>query len=223
MKEIKEVKILDHKICNQFENPFFVHHKYRLQNLYKDNTLSREYNIEFFDRKGYDCVAVIPFFIKDGKIFVGILKAFRPTIYFRKDYALPLKDSRVYTYVYESVAGSLEKGDFGYDKVLDRVVKELEEEAGFVVHKEKVFSLGGSFFPSHGQSTEKIHLFAADISDAKKVEAKGDGSVNEELNRILFFEIEELTDMCFKGVVEDPKVEIGIGRLKRCLLTEKGM
>ncbi len=221
MKEIKKIKVVEHKICTQFENPFFIHHKYKLVNVYTDNSESREYNIEFFDRKGFDCVAVIPYFIKDGKVFVGILKAFRPPLYFRKDYSLPLKDERVYTFVYESVAGSLEKKDKGIEGVIERVVEELKEEAGFVVKPEKVFSLGGSFFPSHGQSTEKIHLFAADISNAKKIEAKGDGSVNEELNKIVFFEINELSDLCFKGVVEDPKIEIGIERLKRCLLTEK--
>ena len=223
MKEVKEIKVLAHKICNQFENPFFIHHKYTLQNVYTDNTVSREYRIEFFDRKGYDCVAVIPYYFENGKVFVGILRAFRPTIYFRKDYPLPLKDKRVYTYVYEAVAGSLEKDDKGIEGVLNRVVEELEEEAGFIVDKKNVFSLGGSFFPSHGQSTEKIHLFAVDVSNANKVEAKGDGSVNEELNKIEFFEINELQDMCFKGIVEDPKIEIGIGRLKRCLLTEKGI
>ena len=222
MKEIKELKVLEHKICTQFENPFFVHHKYTLRNVYKDNSLSREYNIEFFDRRGYDCVAIIPYYIENSAVFVGILKAFRPTIYFRKDYDLPLKDKRVYTYVYECVAGSLETRDKGEEGVLNRVVEELREEAGFIVEKEEIFSLGGSFFPSHGQSTEKIHLFAVDVSRAEKVEAEGDGSVNEELNTLCFFELNELLDMCFKGVVEDPKIEIGVGRLK-CLLTEKGM
>ncbi len=221
MKEIKKIKVVEHRICTQFENPFFVHHKYKLVNIYTDNSESREYNIEFFNRKGFDCVAVIPYFIKDSKVFVGILKAFRPPLYFRKDYNLPYKDSRVYNYVYEAVAGSLETEDKGYDGLLNRVVSELEEETGFIVERQNIFSLGGSFFPSHGQSTEKIHLFAADISNAKTIEAKGDGSVNEELNKIVFFEINELSDMCFKGVVEDPKIEIGIERLKRCLLIEK--
>ncbi len=223
MKKVKDVKVLNHKICQQFKDPFFIHHKYNLQNVYVDNTVSREYKIEFFDRKGYDCVAVIPYYVEDAKIFVGILKAFRPTIYFRKDYSLPIKDERVYSFVYESVAGSLEKNDKGVDGLKHRVIEELKEEAGFVVDKKDVFSLGGSFFPSHGQSTEKIHIFAVDISNAKKVEAKGDGSVNEELNQILFFELGELENMCFKGIIEDPKIEIGIGRLRRCLLTEKGM
>ncbi|GEM_PF-1522257 len=222
MKEIKSLKVLQHRICREFENPFFVHHKYTLCNIYTDNTVSREYNIEFFDRKGYDCVAVIPYYVEDSNVYVGILKAFRPTIYFRKDYDLPLKDKRIYTYVYESVAGSLEKSDKGKDGVLNRVVEELKEEAGFIVEKEEIFSLGGSFFPSHGQSTEKIYLFAVDVSDARKVEAKGDGSVNEELNTLCFFELNKLLDMCFQGIVEDPKIEIGVGRLK-CLLTEKGM
>ncbi|BBB32900.1 ADP-ribose pyrophosphatase [Thermotomaculum hydrothermale] len=223
MKEIKELKVLNHKICSQFENPFFVHHKYRLQNVYEDNSVSREYNIEFFDRKGYDCVAVIPFYRENENVYVGILKAFRPTIYFRKNYPLPLKDNRIYTFVYESVAGSLEEHDRGLEGVLNRAIEELKEEAGFIVSKDDVFSLGGSFFPSHGQSTEKIHLFAADISNAKKVEAMGDGSVNEELNQLVFFELYEIKDLCFKGIIEDPKIEIGVGRLERCLLTEKGM
>ncbi len=222
MKEVKTLKVVSHKICEDFENPFFVYHRYKLQNIYADNSVSREYTIEFFDRRGFDCVAVIPYYIKEKKIFIGVLKAFRPTIYFRKDYPLALKDERVYTYVYEAVAGSLEKGDKGMDGVLNRVVEELKEEAGFIVKRDDVFSLGGSFFPSHGQSTEKIHLFAVDVSSAQKVEAVGDGSVNEELNELHFFELDEVLSMCKKGIVEDPKIEIGAGRLK-CLLIEKGM
>ncbi len=223
MKEIKDLRILNHKVCKSFENPFFTHHKYSLKNVYTDGSQSREYSIEFFDRKGFDCVAVIPFYRKDGTVYVGFLKAFRPSIYFRKDYPLPLKDERVYRFVYESVAGSLEEGDKGMDKVIKRVVEELKEEAGFVVNENEIFSLGGSFFPSHGQSTEKIHLFAVNVENALKINATGDGSVNEELNRVIFKPLDTVLEMCFKGEIEDPKIEIGVNRLKSWFLTDRDM
>ncbi len=219
---VKGIKVVKHSVCNQFENHFFTYHRYVLQNIYEDGSISRRYSVEFFDRKGYDCVAVIPYYIENTVAFIGILKAFRPAIYFRKGYPLPLKDGRVYDYVYECVAGSLESEDRGISGLKNRVVKELKEEAGFLVQKESVFSLGGSFFPSHGQSTEKIHLFAVDISNSHRVKASGDGSVNEDLNTVCFFEINKVLKMCKEGIIEDPKIEIGAGRLK-CHLIEKGM
>jgi len=212
MKIISYVKVVEHKKCTSFDNPFFVHHRYVLQNVYDSGEVSKPYVNEFFDRKGLDCVAVIPYKIERQIVYVGILSAFRPPVYLRKDYSLYVEES-VYKKIYECVAGSLEQEDKGLEGLVLRAKAELLEEAGFDVSVSNFKKLGGSFFPSHGQSTEKIHMFSVDVSSYDRGVAIGDGSVNEQLNDFIFFEINLLRDMCFKGEVEDPKVEIGITRL----------
>ncbi|NOY23702.1 MAG: hypothetical protein GXO70_09380 [Acidobacteria bacterium] len=210
--KIKKVHILDHHTCRIWEKGFFTHHAYLLQNEYLDGSLSRPYRNEFFDRKGLDCVAIFPYRKISGHLEIGILRAFRPAVYFRSQKKLPMPE-KTYTWIYESVAGSLEPGDTGEKGIRKRASLELAEEAGFRVNDKDLISLGGSFFPSHGQSTEKIHLFAVDVSQAEIVDAIGDGSVNESLNVIEFHEINEILSMCRDGQIEDPKVEIGASRL----------
>jgi len=212
MKKLAFVNILEHQQCNTFENPFFTHHRYVLQNVYEDKTISKPYTNEFFDRKGIDCVAVIPYKFENNKVYVGILSAFRPPVYLRKNYKLYVKE-KTYTEIFECVAGSLEKEDIGFSGLLKRAKAELFEEAGYNVPTDKIKQLGGSFFPSHGQSTEKIHMFCVNVTGLSRTEPKGDGSVNEQLNKLHYFEINTLIQMCFKGEVEDPKIEIGANRL----------
>ncbi len=214
--KIKKVHVLDHHTCRIWENGFFTHHAYLLQNEYEDDSLSLPYRNEFFDRKGLDCVAILPYRKVGENLEIGILRAFRPAVYFRSLKKLPIPE-KTYTWIYESVAGSLEPGDTGEKGIRKRASLELAEEAGFSVNVKDLISLGGSFFPSHGQSTEKIHLFAVDVSRAEIVDATGDGSVNESLNIIEFHEINEILSMCRDGQIEDPKVEIGANRLNNVL------
>ena len=211
-----KVHTLDHSTCRIWENGFFTHHAYLLQNEYDDGSLSIPYRNEFFDRSGLDCVAILPYRKMGNRLKIGILQAFRPALYFRSQKELPLPE-REYKWIYESVAGSLETGDSGETGIRVRAAEELAEEAGFRVASDALLSLGGGFFPSHGQSTEKIHLFAADISEAEIVDACGDGSVNEGLNAVKFFEVNEILSMCRDGQIEDPKIEIGANRLKNVL------
>lgn len=213
MKKIDSVEIIKHKTCNCIENPFFTHHKYLLKNHYKSGEISKEYSMEYFDRLGIDCVAVIPYKVEFKKINIGILSAFRPPVYMRKNYKLYERE-KSYTNIYECVAGSLEPSDYNNLGLEKRAKEELLEEAGFDVDLSEIKRLGKGFFPSHGQSTEKIHMFYVNITGLQQKIPKGDGSVNEELNKLHFFEINEIKEMCFKGIIEDPKIEIGVYRLE---------
>jgi len=215
--KIKEVRVLDHHICRIWEKGFFTHHAYLLQNVYEDGSLSQPYRNEFFDRKGLDCVAILPYRRVDGAaIELGILKAFRPPVFFRSGKKLPLSE-RKYTWIYECVAGSLEPGDSGEAAVRARAAMELDEETGYKVRAEEFISLGGGFFPSHGQSTEKIFLFSVEVTGLSRGKASGDGSVNEGLNELEFFEMNKILSMCRDGQIEDPKIEIGVSRLKHVI------
>jgi hypothetical protein len=125
-----------------------------------------------------------------------------------------LPDEKAYDFIPEAVAGSLEPGDMGKDGFLGRVIAEVWEEAGFRIAAPQIESLGGGFFPSHGQSSEKIHLCAVRVDPGTACPATGDGSVNEEdAPPIRFRPLREILMDCAGGSIEDPKVEILAWRL----------
>jgi hypothetical protein len=77
-------------------------------------------------------------------------------------------------------------------------------------------------FPSHGQSTEKVHLRAYEVDPTNVLEPSGDGSVNEADAGTIAIEAGCIISMCCAGLIEDPKLEIGVTRLLRLLSLRKG-
>ncbi len=186
--------------------------KYR--NVYADGSRSRPYLYEYIHRRGYDAVAIAIYHELDGEPCMAYRPGIRVPVYFRRDLPLTLADPREYLFIPEAVAGSLEPGDRGLEGFLHRVVSEVAEEAGFTVAPGDVEPLGGGFFPSHGQSSEKIHLCAVRVDPAGVREAFGDGSVNEaDAPPVRFRPVREILLDCARGAVEDPKVEILCWRL----------
>jgi ADP-ribose pyrophosphatase len=113
----------------------------------------------------------------------------------------------------EAVAGSLEPGETRLAQIRRRAARELREETGYRVRPDALRSLGAGFFPSHGQCTEKIHLFAVCLDRLAASPAAGDGSINEAETWSLLLEARDLIDRCRAGEIEDPKLEIGVVRL----------
>jgi ADP-ribose pyrophosphatase len=188
------------------------------RNLYRSGPASRPYRFEVVHRRGVDCVAVVPFFHDArGRLMVVLKAGFRPGLYLRARLRLPLRDRRRYTRVIEAVAGSLETRDRGARAISARARAELREETGLSPVAGRRLPLGAGFFPSHGQSTEKIHLRAFEIDPERAVEPAGDGSVNEADAKTVVLEAETILRMCRRGAIEDPKVEIGVTRLCRVL------
>lgn len=216
MTKVKHLHVLEHDICDRSAAGFFDHHIYRLQNEYANGQLSEPYIVEFFDRRGMDCVAVLPFRRTESGVEVGVLEAFRPPLVLRSDRNLPVPESARMR-ILEAVAGSLELTDSGEDGIRYRAIAELKEETGYCIAPERLLELGAPFFPSHGQSTEKIIPFAADVADLEQGEATGDGSVNEALNRLVMLPETDVRAMCFDGRIEDPKVEVMLGRLNHVI------
>ncbi len=189
-----------------------------LQNRYEDGSLSRGYKVDVVHRRGADSVAIIPYYF-DGQsqLQIYLKRGIRAPIYFRKELNLSLADPRDNLYAYEAVAGSLEEKDEGLEGVHLRAQAELFEELGFRVELEKVQTLGGGFFPSQGMASEKIHLVSVQVSPDKRMEAQGDGSVNEAEALTEILEAKKILQMCEQGDIEDPKIEIGVSRLCRKL------
>lgn len=186
----------------------------RYRNRYDDGTLSRPYLYEHIHRRGYDAVAIALFHEPGGEPHMAYRPGIRVPVYFRKDLPLAVPDPRAYRLIPEAVAGSLEPGDTGPQGLAERVVAEVWEEAGFRIAPLDVLPLGGGLFPSHGQSSEKIHLCAVRVDPATAAEPEGDGSVNEaDAPPVLFRPVREILLSCARGHIEDPKVEILAFRL----------
>jgi len=188
-----------------------------VRNVYPDGRASAPYRTEVLHRRGVDAVAILPFFFagRPERMMVICKSGFRPGLCTRQAMRLPVRDRRVYTSVIEAVAGSLEPGDRGERGITARARAELLEETGLRPIAGGAVRLGSGFFPSHGQSTEKVHLRAFRVDPRRPAAAAGDGSVNEADSGTLAVEAGRILDMCRKGLIEDPKLEIGVARLIR--------
>jgi ADP-ribose pyrophosphatase len=195
------------------EGSFLVLERMRCRTLYGDGTASEPYLLACLHRRGVDSVAVTLYDDSGPELRVGIRRALRPILYFRPAMELPVPDGRDYPEVWEAVAGSLEPEDRGEEGLRRRVVEEVWEEAGFRIGPEQVEDLGAGFFPSHGQSSEKIHLCAVRVRQTDQVPGQGRGTGPSEEGRTHFLEAGEILRMCREGEIEDPKVEIGVRRL----------
>ncbi len=192
---------------------FLTLERYLARNLYRGGGVSRPYRFEVMHRRGLDAVAIVPFFFEGPRRLMIVIKiGFRPGLFLRARLPLPAPDGRRYTFVREAVAGSLEPEDRGVRGIDTRARKELLEETG-LKPSSRVVRLGAGFFPSHGQSTEKVHLRAFEVDPTRAMAPPGDGSVNEQDSGTAAVEASRLLAMCRRGSVEDPKIEVGVGRL----------
>jgi 8-oxo-dGTP pyrophosphatase MutT (NUDIX family) len=205
---------------------FLTLERFVARNVYGSGELSRPYRFEVVHRRGLDAVAIVPFFFLPDRsrtrrprrrLMIVLKVGFRPGLHLRSKMRPPLHERRKYTFVLEAVAGSLEPGDRGTQGIDARARAELLEETGLRPRKGRLIRLGSGFFPSHGQSTEKVHLRAFEVDPARADAPAGDGSVNEGDSGTLVLEAGSLLDRCRRGTIEDPKLEIGVSRLCRLL------
>jgi 8-oxo-dGTP pyrophosphatase MutT (NUDIX family) len=184
------------------------------RNRYTSGPASPPYRFEVLHRRGVDAVAIIPFHVtrRPRRIMVVLKVGFRPGLLLRSARRPPARDRRRYTFVREAVAGSLEPGDRGERGIDRRARLELYEETGLRPIG-RIIQLGAGFFPSHGQSTEKVHLRAFRVDPARAERPPGDGSINEADAGTVVLEAGRILRMCRRGAIEDPKLEIGVTRL----------
>lgn len=192
---------------------FLVLRRLVVRNRYADGTVSEPYPIDYIDRRGMDSVAITLWYRAAGKIFVCIRRGIRAAVWFRRTQGRPLPDEIPYDLPYEAIAGSVEPQDNGMDGLIARACAEAWEEAGSKVAPPQCDYLG-SILPSHGQSSERIYLFAAEINPEKIQPPPGDGSVNEAAAPPPEWRTsDEILKLCRSGEIEDPKIEIGLRRL----------
>ena len=184
-----------------------------LRNEYENGESSPVYRSEMVERRGVDSVAIIPFFRGGGPVRVLVKAGFRPALFLRGLRPAPGEPARKRSWTVEAVAGSLEPGETRVSQIRRRAARELREETGYRVRLDEFRPLGAGFFPSHGQCTEKIHLFSVCLDGRSASLPEGDGSINEAETWSLLLGARDLIDRCRSGEIEDPKLEIGVVRL----------
>lgn len=192
---------------------FLILRRYVVRNHYADGSVSPPYKIDFIDRVGLDSVAMTLYYRENNQLQVCIRQGIRAAVWFRQRQSRPLGDERAYLLPWEAVAGSVEPGESGMDALKARACAEALEESGCLIQPDDCIYLG-SILPSHGQSSERIYLFAAEIDPALRRPPTGDGSVNESAAPPpVWLPAEKILAMCRAGEIEDPKIEIGLRRL----------
>jgi ADP-ribose pyrophosphatase len=174
-----------------------------------------------------DAVAIVLYHIDNrGKIWVGLRRGVRPSVYLRKDNpAKALLDGSPRLTYLEIVAGGIEYGDLESIGIDGRAALEVREEAGFEVEPGNMVSLGAGTFLSPGSGMEKLHYRAVRVEPDESIEPTGDGHPLEEVGDFQFHELAVAISLCRSGEIADAKTEIGLYRLANYLgyLPELGL
>jgi len=198
------------------ERPSFIRvRRIRLRHRYEGDQFSAPYLFDILEGSFADAVAVVLYSIdQGGKIWVGVRRGVRPSIYLRKNnLAKATLDGAPRLLYYEIVAGGIEYGDFQGLGIDGRAVREVREEAGFQVRPEDVVALGEATVSSPAYGMEKIHYRAVRVDPEEPHQPKGDGHPLEEVGDFQFHELAKAIDWCRSGVIQDSKTEIGLLRL----------
>lgn len=222
MPEVEDIELLEDLTDRSRCDEGFIHvRRYRARNRRVDGSLSPEYRIDVIDRPELDAVAVAVWARTLRGVEVLTRRGLRPAALFRHGKQSALPEGR-YLLVEEIVAGILEVGETGLDALVHRCVEEIREEAGIDARTEDVVRLGGPFFMLPGVASEKIHLFAAEVTRPAlpaRYPSPGltDGAPLEEGAEIVWRTLDEALGACIAGEIEDAKTELALRRLKDLL------
>ena len=199
--------------------PFVRLRRLKLRHHYKGHLYSQPYTFDVIEGPFADAVAIVLYHLdSEGKVWVGLRRGVRPSIYLRKDNpAKAFLDAMPRLTYLELVAGGIEYGDLDSIGIDGRAALEVKEEAGYEIKAEDLVSLGGGTFSSPGFGMEKIHYRAVKVDPREGMEPEGDGHPLEEVGDFEFHELSQAISWCRSGEIEDAKTEIGLYRLANYL------
>jgi ADP-ribose pyrophosphatase len=211
---LKDIEVVGEE-TGEPASPFVRLRRLRLRHRYNNELYSHSYDFDIIESPFADAVAIVLYHIdSEGKVWVGLRRGVRPSIYLRKNNpAKASLDSMPRLTYLELVAGGIEYGDLDSIGINGRAALEVKEEAGYEVEAEELVSLGGGTFSSPGFGMEKIHYRAAKVDPREGTEPEGDGHPLEEVGDFQFYELSQAIFWCRKGEIEDAKTEIGLYRL----------
>ncbi len=107
--------------------------------------------------------------------------------------------------ILEIVAGRIERDD----APLETAIREVEEEIGYKVNKEKIQFLN-SYFTSPGYSSEQLFLYHAKVSTSDKVSSGGGLENENEFITIEEYDRNEVVEKLRKGEFKDGKTQMAL-------------
>ncbi len=188
-----------------------------LRNHYDDGSVSRPYPCDVASRRDVDAVTVVihgP--VVDGAVEVLLRAGVRAPVWLRREKDIAHGGGPVTTIV-ETIAGVVEPDDAGPGGVERRAAKEVEEEGGLHVAAGAVRALGGALFPSPGVTDERVHFRRVEADLVPRTQARGDGSVMEEVGEAVVLPLREAIRRCRSGEIPDMKTEVALLRLADAL------
>jgi ADP-ribose pyrophosphatase len=216
--QLKDIEVVGEE-TGEPASPFVRLRRLQLRHRYNDDQYSHSYAFDVIESPFADAVAIVLYYIdSEGKVWVGLRRGVRPSIYLRKDNpAKAFLDALPRLTYLELVAGGIEYDDLDSIGINGRAALEVKEEAGYEVEAEELVSLGGGTFSSPGFGMEKIHYRAVTVDPREGKEPEGDGHPLEEVGDFQFHELSQAISWCRSGEIEDAKTEIGLYRLANYL------
>ena len=213
--KLREIEIIEDLTAkSRCDEGFLKLRRLRLRNVYSDG-VSEVYPCDVVSRPGSDAVVAV-LYERDGegRVHVLLREGVRPPVYLRKLRRFHHPDRRVYLTVAEVIAGLVEADDGpGEDGMRQRAAIEAREEAGCEVPAAEFQVIGGETFASPGTSDEKVYYCAGPVRASELRTASGDGSVMEEVGRLVRQELGAAIEACRRGDIPDMKTELALFRL----------
>ena len=192
--------------------------KRRCQAVHPDGNLSAEFNVNTVMRGKEDAVAILAWKAPKSDPSVFLLSCLRPAPQFRDFRACQLREDAHVGNFYEIPAGMVELEEPGLEGLRAAASRELYEEIGYAIPKERFQFLGSRIFSSPSISAERIFFLHVEIKDDDAhVTPPGDGSPMEEGAKIINPKLSNVIDCLHRGYLPDAKTEIGLLRLSRLL------
>jgi ADP-ribose pyrophosphatase len=212
LRRIEVVEDLTAK--SRCDEGFLTLRRLRLRNVYADR-VSEVYPCDVVSRPGSDAVVAVLYERDDaGRVHVLLREGVRPPVYLRKLREFHHPDQREYLMLAEVIAGLVEATDDpGAVGMQQRAAIEAREEAGCEIDPADFCVIGGETFASPGTSDEKVYYCAGPVRTGELGTARGDGTVMEEVGRVVRLELTAAIEACRRGDVPDMKTELALFRL----------
>lgn len=210
---VTEIEVLeDLSATARCDEGFLRLRRLRCKNRHADGSSSQIYRVDVVDRPSLDAVAVLVYRRAAAGLEALTRQQLRPAAHFRKGRAPKGAHEQDHLFVEEIVAGVLEPGDLDEAAMRRRAAEEVREEAGFELPPSTLEPLGAPFFLAPGILSEKVYLYAADVTGLTQGPLHGDGTPLEEGACCQWRSMQSLLEACRSGELQDAKTELAVSR-----------
>lgn len=205
---------LDAEHCPDGAAGFLHLRRMRCRVRFEDGSHSQPFEYDAVGRARLDAVVIAAHYRDaEGRRHVFLRSALRPPVFTRPREQCPLPERPELGGLWELPAGLVEPDERSPDGLVRCVVRELEEELGFVVPSEHIHPLGPSTFPAPGIIAERHWYFHVEVDPMRRSTPTEDGSALEQGAAIVALPIDVALVAARRGLLEDAKTELGIRRL----------